>query len=57
MNVSVSGRVFCIRSLALTKAALYQLILGICEGSISHMFYNLKVRNCFKIPQCSAGHR
>ena len=43
--------------LALTKAALYRLILGIHEGSISHMFYNSKVRNCFKITQCSAGHR
>ena len=31
-----------------TKAVLYQLILGTCEGSISHGFYDLTVRNCFK---------
>ena len=57
MNVSVSRRVFCIGSLVPTKAVLYWLILGTCEGSISHRFYDLKVRNCFKIPQCGAGHR
>ena len=33
-----------------TKAVLYWLILGTCEGSISHRFYDLTVRNCFKTP-------
>ena len=30
----------CIRSLVLTKAALYRFISGMCEGSISHIFHN-----------------
>ena len=35
---------FCIGSLVPTKAVLYWLILGTCEGSIFHRFYDLKLR-------------
>ena len=48
MNISASGRVFCIRSSVPTKAALYQLILGMCECSMSHMIHNLKLEFVLK---------
>ena len=39
---------FCIRSSVLTKAALYQLILGMWKGSMSHMIHNLKLEFVLK---------